>query len=251
MIRRFNRYELKYLVHAKDYQPLVDDLLHFMKFDEHAGEDGYYRVTSLYYDSPDYQFYRSKIEGLKYRRKLRLRIYPRFEGDKVELGSVEIKQRINRTVQKRRIFLPYEEAQALCSGSFNRTDLDETDQAAASEILYLVRALRLKPACIVTYRRLALVGNRYESGMRVTFDALVSGRVVALDPQEKAPNQRLIPPNMYVLEVKVNERIPTWVVSLLARHECELQRISKYCLAVSKGLTHLRSGLENKENLYG
>jgi hypothetical protein len=36
-----------------------------------------------------------------------------------------------------------------------------------------------------------------------------------------------------VLEVKVNERIPHFMVTLLARHECVLTRMSKYCAVVS------------------
>lgn len=69
---------------------------------------GGYGVWSLYYDSPpELRFYWEKIEGLKFRRKLRIRHY----GDPVGVTDdsppvcVEIKQRVNRVTQKRRITL--------------------------------------------------------------------------------------------------------------------------------------------------
>jgi SPX domain protein involved in polyphosphate accumulation len=251
MIRRFNRYELKYVIHASTYRALVDDLLNFMVPDPYGDADGFYRVTSLYYDSPDYQCYRSKVEGLKYRRKLRLRIYPGQNIDKVTHGFAEIKQRMNRTVQKRRLTLPLADANALCDGVFDPLALDDMDQATAGEILYMVRAANLRPACIVSYRRQAFMGGRYEAGMRLTFDMQLQGRVHALEVNAPARNHYFMPPDWFIMEVKVNERIPDWMVSVLAKHECETQRVSKYCAALKHGLRRLEYAWKSKENLYG
>ncbi len=141
MIRRFNRYELKYVIHASRIPALVDDLLYFMEPDSYGDGDGFYRVTSLYYDSPDLAAYRSKVEGLKFRRKLRVRIYPGNDIRGVTKAFAEIKQRYNRTVQKKRVTLPLEDAEALCAGDLDPyTHEEPLDQAAASEMLYMVRA---------------------------------------------------------------------------------------------------------------
>lgn len=251
MIRRFNRYELKYVVHASVMESLVRDLNHFMEPDGYGDKDGFYRISSLYYDSPDFAFYRSKIEGLKFRRKLRVRVYPTGHPDSLRNAFVEIKQRMNRTVQKKRVKLPLQEALALCSGDYEGTGRDETDATAISEVLYLVRAMQLRPACIVTYRRQAFLGNRHESGMRVTFDGAIAGRVTGLDFTQEEGNISVIPPDWFVMEVKVNDRIPLWMVSLLARHDCELHRVSKYCAIIKAGYSRLRFQLGNKENVYG
>jgi hypothetical protein len=77
MIRRFNRYELKYVVDARRYHALIDDLRHFMVPDSHGDPGGSYPVVSLYYDSPEFEAYYSKIEGLRFRRKLRLGVIHR------------------------------------------------------------------------------------------------------------------------------------------------------------------------------
>ena len=132
------------------------------------------------------------------------------------------------------------------------TPLDGLDSATAAEVHYLVRAQQLKPKCIVSYRRQAYMGGRFEPGMRVTFDMQLQGRIHALEVNELAKNQYFIPPDWLVMEVKVNKRIPTWMVALLAKHECQLQRVSKYCAALARGMSHSSFTLRHhKENIHG
>ena len=253
MIKFFNRYELKYFIHADRYLDLVQDLHHFMDPDDHGDVDGFYRIVSLYYDSPDYACYRSKIDGLRFRRKLRIRIYvsPGQDITTVDTGFVEIKQRFNRTTQKRRIVLPLDQATRLCDGEDLEDELDARDTATASEIRYMVRAMRLKPAAVVSYRRRAFVGGRYEQGMRLTFDMNLEGRAHALQVNQDAVNRHFLPLDWVLMEVKVNERVPLWMVALLAKHQCSLQRMSKYCAALAVGKAHIQRALAHKENRYG
>jgi hypothetical protein len=253
MIKHFNRYELKYVIDARRYRGLVEDLSNFMVPDAYGDVDGFYRVISLYYDSPDFCCYRSKIDGLKFRRKLRIRIYvfPGQDLRTVKTAFIEIKQRMNRTVQKRRLVLPVERAERLCAGDEIPDDLDAEDLATASEVAYMVRTLRLRPSCVVSYRRRAFMGGRYERGMRLTFDMQLQGRVHALHVNELATNRSFLPPGWLVMEVKVNERIPAWAVSLLGKHECRLERVSKYCGAVALGMGRLKWAMAHKENIYG
>src|SRR5688572_4734555 len=104
----------------------MDDLRHQIAPDRHGGTEGY-SVVSLYYDSAELDFFWAKIEGLKFRRKVRLRIYPGDDITKVETGSIEIKQRINKTVQKCRLELPLDQAERLCAGELPLHGLDEMD----------------------------------------------------------------------------------------------------------------------------
>ncbi len=93
-IRKFNRFEWKYLIP-----------------DEHGGDGGGYELASLYYDSPDFRCYWEKMDGIKIRRKLRLGCYETGVPLTQETPIfVEIKQRVNRVTQKRRVILPYETA---------------------------------------------------------------------------------------------------------------------------------------------
>lgn len=251
MIKRFNRYELKYFVNAHQYRGLCEDLKHFMIPDAYGDVDGFYRIISLYYDSPTLSGYWSKIDGLKFRRKLRLRIYPGEDIRKVNTGFVEIKQRLNRTVQKKRVILPLEEALRLCNHAEVPKGLDASDTEAAEEMAYMIRSLGLKPKAIVSYRRRAYMGGPSEKGMRLTFDMQLQGRCNALDVNEIAKVKYFMPPDTFIMEVKVNERVPAWVVSVLAQHQCQLGSVSKYCSVMAHEMRSLRSALEHKENIYG
>jgi SPX domain protein involved in polyphosphate accumulation len=235
-VRRFNRYELKYVIPVRRCAAIMADLEGFVVPDPHSGENGY-RLVSLYYDSPGLDFFWAKVDGLKYRRKLRVRIYAEQDIEHTSHAMVEIKQRTNRTVQKRRIELPLATAEALCSGSVGLRDLgslDDLDQEVASEVLYLKSAMHLAPSAITAYRRVAYVGSRYESGLRITFDTDLRGRTHALRVNADVDNVPLLSPEWCVLEVKTDDTVPDWVTSLLARHRCKIQRVSKYCAAVAK-----------------
>jgi SPX domain protein involved in polyphosphate accumulation len=235
-IKRFNRYELKYILPTAQCDAIIEDLAAFTTPDVH-GVAGAYSLVSLYYDSPQLDCYWAKIEGLRFRRKVRVRIYSEPDIERTARAMVEIKQRINRTVQKRRLELPLPLAEQLCAGTLDLTDLTDLspdDHEVASEVRYLVDALDLRPTAITAYQRRAFMGNRYDSGLRITFDTQLCGRMHALRVNEDANNHVIAPPDVCVMEVKANDAVPDWVTSLLARHECQLQRVSKYCAVVSK-----------------
>ncbi|WLQ53536.1 VTC domain-containing protein [Streptomyces poriferorum] len=173
-LHAFNRYELKYLVPVDLAAELRDELGERMDRDLNSPAGGY-GVWSLYYDSPELRFYWEKIEGLKFRRKLRIRHYG--EPDGVSDASpvcVEIKQRVNRVTQKRRITLPYGTARQLCDGR-ELVEHSPKERAFIHEVLDLVVRLNLRPTAITGYQREALVGRGSDTGLRVTFDRRIRG----------------------------------------------------------------------------
>tara|TARA_R110002072_G_scaffold243682_4_gene402855 strand:- start:35580 stop:36329 length:750 start_codon:yes stop_codon:yes gene_type:complete len=231
MIKRFNRYEIKYSVPVRQLRHLVPDLELFLEPDPHASASGYYKVSSLYFDTPDLDCYRNKLDGLLYRRKLRIRVYPDRPDD---VAFVEIKQRINRTVQKRRLAMTLKDAYQLCSGHQRYHLSDPDDQEVADEVHYLVRSLRLVPQCVISYTRKAYQGYFVDPGLRLTFDTMIRTRRAGFDLEKPRREVLAFPAGMTVMEVKANERAPHWLTTLLARHECNLDRISKYCYGISK-----------------
>lgn len=233
MTRRFNRYELKYVLPVRECEAIMSELLHHLPRDPHSKERGY-RVKSLYYDSPDHDFFWSKVEGIKFRRKLRLRTYVDDNAARATECMVEIKQRINRTVQKRRLVLPLREAEALCAGQARPFDLDPLDQQVADEVHYLAMAKHLRPTAVTAYLRRAFEGQRHNTGLRVTFDTDVRARIHALKLDAEAENHLILPPDWAIMEVKVNDAVPAWMLALLAKHQCQLRRVSKYCLGLAR-----------------
>ena len=100
-INRFNRFELKYIVHRNLANEFIRALDGYVYADPHSNGDGGYPIYSLYCDSPGLALFWEKIEGIKYRRKVRFRRY----GKSPDV-FIEIKQRMDRTVQKRRVRWP-------------------------------------------------------------------------------------------------------------------------------------------------
>ncbi len=226
-IRSFNRFELKYLLTSSQANAFRDDLLHFVDRDAHAGPTGSYPLTSLYYDSDDHRFYWEKIDGIKFRRKLRIRSYEPVP-DSSATVFVEIKQRVNRVTQKRRIVTSLVDALALCDSGVI-PEHDPRDSATFDEIAGMTLYYDLRPAVITLYDREAFIGRESDPGLRITFDSHIRYRSRDLDLTHPEPGTAAMNPSWQVMEVKVNERIPHWLTELVARHDCQLIRISKYC----------------------
>ena len=204
-----------------------------MQTDSHQLTKGPALITSLYYDTRDLRCYWEKIEGLRFRRKLRIRVYgePESINDDTTV-FVEIKQRVNRVTQKRRIPLTYKDARILCD---ERTDPDNPNvgQEFVDEVLTLTHSLDLQPTAITSYKREAYVGVDADTGVRITLDHRVRGRNRDFYlGMEGATNQFIIPPHLCIVELKANERVPAWFTDLTAELNLNTVRISKYCQSI-------------------
>ncbi len=231
-IRKFDRFELKYLVPIKTAAEFKQSLRAYLVPDDHGDSRGCYYLSSLYYDAPDFRFYWEKMDGINVRRKLRIRHYESREpltADSPVL--VEIKQRVNRVTQKRRVLLPYCEALRLCDER-QVPGHDPRDAAVIDEITCMLWQYNLRPASIVRYARQALVGTEYDIGLRVTFDNDLSYQINHLELHEEQSGLPLFPAGWMVVEIKVNERLPYWLTELVAVHNLNLVRVSKYCRSI-------------------
>lgn len=230
-LHAFNRYEIKYFVDEFKVPELRRELAARMDTDPYSPHGGY-PVTSLYYDTPDLRFYWEKIEGLKFRRKVRLRLY----GNPAECTDdtsvqVEIKQRVNRVTQKRRTAMPYGLAQRWLNGR-EEIDCDDSQRPFVNEVSMLIGNLDLRPIVTTGYLREAFVGRGADLGLRVTIDHKVHGRDRDFHFASGAENRFIIPPKLAIVELKANERVPYWVTDLTARLDMSVIRVSKYCQSV-------------------
>jgi SPX domain protein involved in polyphosphate accumulation len=231
-IRKFNRFELKYLITLQQAERFKTALRAFLSADEHGNNHGRYTLTSLYYDSPDFRCYQEKVDGIKFRRKLRIRRYE--TGEPLTDASpvfVEIKQRIDRVTQKRRVKLTYPQALRLCNDR-QIPDHEASDKALIDEIFVFVLQYNLRPVSIVRYDRQAFIGTEYDIGLRVTFDTNLSFQTHQLHLHDQPSGLPMLPPDQVVMEIKVNERIPYWLTEMIAAHNLQMIRVSKYCRSI-------------------
>lgn len=233
------RYELKYLIRREQAKGLIAGLQGRMTLDAYGDARGVYPITSLYYDTPDYKAYWDKIDGQRNRRKVRVRVYGQQTVTPDTPAFLEVKQRINNLMRKRRVALPYQQAIAFddfpdLAAARAEAGGPSVEAALLQEVYYLYRTLQLRPACVVTYERMAFEGDAYYPDLRVTFDSNLRGRVhdLSLLSGSSAANRYVFDPSYMVLEVKANTNVPGWLAQLLAAHRCTFYRISKYCLVL-------------------
>lgn len=226
--RNMNRFEVKYFVATASVPGLVEELEPYLSPDPHSPPDRGYRILSVYWDTPDLQFFWEKVEGVKYRRKLRFRRYehsPRV--------FVEVKQREDRTLHKRRLrWLPERVDEVFGDGTRPiRWEALDGDPVAV-EVGLMIERLRLRPRMAVQYRRRAFFGA-FDPELRVTFDSRIQYRLppVGLDRMFDT-GRSVLDPRVSVLEVKYDHRAPRWLTKVVCRHGLKIVRMSKYCSAV-------------------
>ncbi|HEX6135323.1 MAG TPA: polyphosphate polymerase domain-containing protein [Longimicrobiales bacterium] len=232
--RTFNRYEYKYIVPQRLAERFIRDQDPYVYPDPHCDGEWGYPVHSVYWDSADLALFWEKIEGLMLRRKLRLRRY----GDATDEVFVEIKQRVDRTVQKRRTRWSVGEALHVFGGNGNGGGsgggADDPGDAVAAEALEMYYRHRLKPRMCVSYVRRAFF-SRFEPGLRITFDRRLRYDPFCLDVSKPVSGGRdLLDPRLTIMEVKFNDRVPLWLSRAMQSHGFQMTRLSKYCTAVDR-----------------
>lgn len=227
-IEIFTRREQKYLISTKQYKALVQQISPYMRVDKY-GMDGRYTVTSLYFDSPDHKIYFETKNKLKFRQKLRLRVYN--DADENSTAFFEVKQKHKKVVNKRRMLLPLHEAYRYLADTEKRTKLDDyetSNHQVFREIEHFRSLYDLEPEMIVSYDRKALHGI-YDDELRITFDLNLRCRHDDLLLENGPYGENFIDPDLVVLEVKVNHSVPLWLTRMLQDLECEQRSASKYC----------------------
>jgi hypothetical protein len=224
-----NRFEVKYLVATRTVPDLLAEFAAYTVPDVHDDGNGY-RVYSVYWDTHDFRFFWEKIEGMKFRRKLRFRRY----GDHPSVFA-EVKQREDRTVQKRRLVWPASRIADVFGDGDRGVDWDAlTGDPVATEIGMMIQRLHLVPRMAVSYRRRALMGA-FDPELRLTFDGRIQYHHARLDIGAPFDIGRYaMDPRVTVFEIKYNHRAPAWLTKSITRHGFQMVRMSKYCNAVDR-----------------
>lgn len=226
----FTRKEQKYLITKQQYQELVDRILPRMRPDKN-GVEGKYTVTSLYFESPDKQIYFETKNKIKYRQKLRLRVY-----DSTDINGIaffEVKQKHNKVVNKRRMLIPLREAKKYLAQGFSEPleKYETSNEQVLREIHYFRQLYHLKPEMIVSYYRHALHGVE-DAELRMTFDFNLRCRKEDLLLEHGPYGRQFIDDNLVILEVKVNDSVPLWLARVLQELDCEQRGASKFCTSL-------------------
>ena len=156
------RHEVKHQISPQEDMVLASRLGKLFPRDGHAGPDGSYRVTSLYFDTPYDSALREKLDGVNRREKFRLRYY----GSDLSFLRLEKKYKVNGLCGKRSARLTREQAERLLRG--DARFLLDTGEALLLELYSKIQGQGLRPKTIVRYDREAFL---YAPGnVRITLD---------------------------------------------------------------------------------
>jgi hypothetical protein len=227
------RYERKYLVPNEMLPDLRKELLPFVRPDTFADKSAgipEYTVRSIYFDNLSKWAVFDKIEGVRDRKKLRIRGYNKLAADSSVF--LEIKRKISDQITKNRSKVRFDRlVELLTYGDIDRIFRTGTqkDRDDASRFLYHMHRYHMSPVNLVVYDREPYHGL-LDASVRVTFDKHIRTRLV------QAPNQLFEDSGYeypweshFILEIKYfHAPMPSWAKALVQKFELKNQALSKY-----------------------
>lgn len=240
MYSRVDRREFKFQVPLHMRDAVVEQLEQRIALDENAGSNSIYPIVSQYYDSDDRECYWEKLEGLKHRRKLRVRVYGSENADIPPTVFIEVKAKSFTRGVKRRLMMPLENAVALAQGDSTRLEqvfggeYTRYERMVVKEIEDLIERRNFVPSVAIRYDRLAFQGGVGREDLRVTFDYNVRCRFrdVALKPDCQDFDHHVLDPELCLMELKTIGPVPIWLRDVLTEFRMRPRGFSKYCTAI-------------------
>ena len=214
----FKRYELKYLLSARQKELLVEVMRPYMALDQF----GHSTIRNIYYDTDTYRLIRRSLEKPKYKEKLRVRSYAKANG--TSNVFVELKKKYKSVVYKRRIVMSEQEAVDWLCGNLPCPK----ESQISREIDYFLEFYgELHPAVCLSYEREAFYSLGGDD-FRVTFDENILYRENDLSLESEIYGTSLLQENQILLEVKTSGGIPLWMTHFLTEHHIQKVSFSKY-----------------------
>ena len=236
IINTMLRTELKYVLTKAQLDYLKTALKEHMKVDKY----GQTSIASIYYDTPDYRLIRTSIEKPTFKEKIRLRAYGLVkDNDHVFL---EVKRKAEGLVYKRRVTTTEEMANKF----FNDECDKKCEDQIGREIMYFKKYYqKLIPAFMVIYDRTAY--EEINGDLRLTIDENPRYRIAHLDLHTSMEGTPLLDEGSAILEIKAQEVMPLWLVSILSKGQIYQTSFSKVGEAYKK---EILSKEERKQNLW-
>lgn len=229
------RHEIKYFINQSVYYTLRERFRYLLDLDENTESDDGYLISSLYFDDMYHSARKEKIDGTRFRKKFRIRIYDRSD----EVIKLECKIKFDSFISKVSATLSREEYDMILDDDYDF--LATRPEDVCKELCALHHTRLLKPVTIVEYMREAYV---FEAGnVRITFDKNISASISEVDMfSESLILSEILPTNLMVLEVKYDDFIPTVILDLLQIGMTNKSAISKYLLCRNKNIGVTQNG---------
>lgn len=221
----FRRIEKKFILTDEQYQGLLSRISSKITADKYAE----YTISNIYYDTEQNELIRLSLEKPKYKEKLRARSYG-IAGDNDKI-FVEIKKKYDGIVYKRRIKIRQFEwlkmLETKSASEVNTEGFSFTDKQIMKEIEYFIRFYDPRPAMYLAYDRKAFASTE-DPDLRITFDFAIRARQEDVTLKKSGGTEMLLPEGKCLMEIKVPEAYPLWLVEALTAEKIYDVSFSKY-----------------------
>ncbi|MCB9248744.1 MAG: polyphosphate polymerase domain-containing protein [Ignavibacteriales bacterium] len=244
------RLEYKFLVNNYDLERLRKKLLPFVELDQFVKESNgnEYTVRSIYFDSSNFDYYHEKIDGIKIRKKLRIRSYDTKADN--NLVFLEIKNKYDNFIGKNRAPILFHnlknllntneiETYALTNNGYSNSLQD------GEKFMHHIYKSGMKPTILIVYEREAFF-SKFDNSLRITFDKNIRFYDNPnIDSLYRDSDLEIATPNHFVLELKFNNGYPKWLQDIVQEFGLIRRSVSKYtiCIDSSKRINPMRKNL--------
>lgn len=216
------RHELKHQISLQEDLVLSQRLSKLFSYDKNGGDNGIYRVTSLYFDTPYDNALRQKLDGVNRREKFRLRYY----GTDTSFIRLEKKYKINGLCGKQNVRITLPQVKQLLNGEYDF--LLSSEHPLLMELYSKIKGQCLIPKTIVCYDRQAFL---YTPGnVRITLDRNIRTGLYNTDFLNTDLFYMNTLEKLTVLEIKYDEFLPDIVRMAVQIPNRQAASCSKYAL---------------------
>jgi SPX domain protein involved in polyphosphate accumulation len=229
-IQSFSRYEFKYILTNQLAERIESEVSYFMKYDGYVDPKmgNRYIVRSLYFENDSFVNFNEKVDGIKKRKKYRLRTYSRTKS-KDSSFFLEEKGRVNERTYKNRTSLRHSDLVDIFSIQNHIKDflIRYPDNDVINGFIFDTIRKSLKPMVLIDYKRRPYINN---NGLlfRATFDSDIKSCLSnSLYPEIHNKSWKECRAGYTVLEIKFERSMPPWFHRIIQCYNLRRISISK------------------------
>jgi len=236
-IQSFSRYEFKFLLNKDKARLIENESQYFMKFDKNANKNSDYKyfVRSLYFDDINSSNFYEKVDGMKIRKKYRLRTYSKINNS-TNLIFLEMKGRINQRTYKNRTLINSSDLHIFFDKKkyVNLLDIYGKNNLVINNFLFDTYRKNIFPRVLIDYKRKPYI-NQNGLNFRLTFDTeIMSSKTNRLFDNDNLLFWEECKSGYTVLEVKFERSITPWFHRIIQNYNLKRMSISKFVMGVEQ-----------------
>lgn len=217
------RHEIKYQINTYHQAILTHSLPAIMMLDSHIGQQGKYKIRSLYFDDLYNSCYYESKNGTNPREKFRIRIY----NGSLEQIRLELKRTEAERTLKKSCPLTKEQTERLIRGEY--LEWDEDMSPLLKKLYILEHTKMMKPKVIVEYDRIPY--DYKVDNVRVTLDLDIKTSTDVSKFLDKSINAiPIMPTGTNMLKVKYDTFFPNTIFNTMQMEDLSQITFSKYYL---------------------